>query len=119
MPAEWNGKAVKNDKNILANDGQEHYNTLKRESDTQNRKEGGTDYGTDIQERRGLSHSEHQSERGAGGEPDEVRNASGDISEGTSRGDLHREASVGNADGTLSDDTETGRGEVRETEKSR
>ena len=40
------------DKNILANDGQEHYNTLKRESDTQNRKEGGTDYGTDIQERR-------------------------------------------------------------------
>lgn len=104
------------DKNILANDGQEHYNTLKRESDTQNRKEGGTDYGTDIQERRGLSHSEHQSERGAGGEPDEVRNASGDISEGTSRGDLHREASVGNADGTLSDDTETGRGEVRETE---
>lgn len=33
------------DKNILANDGQEHYNTLKRESDTQNRKEGGTDYG--------------------------------------------------------------------------
>lgn len=105
------------DKNILANDGQEHYNTLKRESDTQNRKEGGTDYGTDIQERRGLSHSEHQSERGAGGEPDEVRNASGDISEGTSRGDLHREASVGNADGTLSDDTETGRGEVRETEK--
>ena len=105
------------DKNILANDGQEHYNTLKCESDTQNRKEGGTDYGTDIQERRGLSHSEHQSERGAGGEPDEVRNASGDISEGTSRGDLHREASVGNADGTLSDDTETGRGEVRETEK--
>ena len=105
------------DKNILANDGQEHYNTLKRESDTQDRKEGGTDYGTDIQERRGLSHSEHQSERGAGGEPDEVRNASGDISEGTSRGDLHREASVGNADGTLSDDTETGRGEVRETEK--
>ena len=106
------------DKNILANDGQEHYNTLKRESDTQDRKEGGTDYGTDIQERRGLSHSEHQSERGAGGEPDEVRNASGDISEGTSQGDLHREASVGNADGTLSDDTETGRGAVRETEKS-
>ena len=36
------------DKNILANDGQEHYNTLKRESDTQDRKEGGTDYGTVI-----------------------------------------------------------------------
>ena len=84
------------DKNILANDGQEHYNTLKRKSDTQDRKEGGTDYGTDIQERRGLSDSEHRSERGAGGEPDEVRNASGDISEGTSQGDLHREASVGN-----------------------
>ena len=105
------------DKNILANDAQENYNTLKHESDTQDRKEGGTDYGTDISSGRGLSDSEHRSERGAGGEPDEVRNASGDISEGTSRGDLHREASVGNTDGTLSDDTEAGRGEVRETEK--
>lgn len=104
------------DKNILANDGQEHYNTLKRESDTQDRKEGGTDYGTVISSGRGLSDSKHRSERGAGGEPDEVRNASGDISEGTSRGDLHREASVGKTDGTLSDDTETGRGAVRETE---
>lgn len=110
-------KSGEKDKNILANDAQENYNTLKHESDTQDRKEGGTDYGTDISSGRGLSDSEHRSERGAGGEPDEVRNASGDISEGTSRGDLHREASVGNADGTLSDDTETGRGEVRETEK--
>ena len=62
-----------------------------------------------------LSVSEPDNQRGDSGNR-EIRDASEDISEGTSRGDLHREASVGKTDGTLSDDTETGRGAVRETE---
>ena len=111
---------VEKDEKTLANGNKGQYNTLKRESETLDRydEEGGTDYGTDIQQGRGLSDSKHRSERGAGGEPDEVRNAPGDISEGTSQGDLHRETPVWDTDGALSDGTETGRGEIRETEKS-
>lgn len=111
---------VEKDEKTLANGNKGQYNTLKREIETLDRydEEGGTDYGTDIQQGRGLSDSKHRSERGAGGEPDEVRNAPGDISEGTSQGDLHRETPVWDTDGALSDGTETGRGEIRETEKS-
>jgi len=108
---------IRNTEKELANDTNVHYNALTRESEQRdiNFEEGGRDYGSDIQEGRGLSDPEHRSERGAGGDTDEIRNAQRDISEGTSQRDLQWEDTRRDVEGALSDDTETGRGESRET----
>ena len=105
---------IEKDKKVLANDSEGHYNALKHESKNANNiSEGGHEHGDYIQERRGLSDPESGAFSGAGGSAYEVRNAERDISEGAPQGTVQRKAPVGDTQGTLSDDSASGRGESR------
>lgn len=102
----------------LENNSQSYYNALTRESgvvvEDNINIEGGSEYGADLQERRGLPDTGSGLRNGAGREPDEVRDVEGDIPKESSSRDLFRKTADGDAQRTLPDDTETGRGESRE-----
>ncbi len=108
------------------------YNALKRESERQGdistdeyvkgesavtdetiteSRTGGNDHGTDLYEERGLSDPESDSEETAGRVVDEVRNDEEGLSEEAKERDLQRDVAGGNATGTLSVNTASGRGE--------
>ena len=125
----------------FANMSDVYYNALKRESEKetqqskieeQKQKED-TAHETDIREERGLSDSEPDRERGAGGNADKVRTDEEELSERTPERDLSRHDTDGRIESTLSGDTGAGRtengsydqpdgenrGRDRETESSR
>ena len=125
----------------LENESEHHYNALKRESEdadkifikntekTENEaftkpvtnneiKEGGTSYGDNLQTGRGLSDTEPDTSGGTTGDTHEVRNAETDISEGTPQRNLQRETPDGNTSGALPHDSEAGRGESRENNRT-
>ena len=79
---------------------------------------GGSAYGTDIQTGRGLSDTRSGTSRGGDGDTDKVWDAETDISEGTPQRNLQRETSDGNTHGTLPYDSEAGRGESREDNRT-
>jgi hypothetical protein len=104
----------------VENTAKVQYNALKRESVVENNKKqtGGNEYGTDIQTGRRLSDTESGDGPGAGGNTYEVRDAEGNIPEGTPSGTLYREAPGRETDGALSYDTASGRGESRQTDRT-
>ena len=125
----------------LENESEHHYNALKRESEDADKifikntektendaytkpvtnneiEEGGTSYGDNLQTGRGLSDTEPDTSGGTTGDTHEVRNAETDISEGASQGNLQRETSDGNTSGALPHDSEAGRGESREDNRT-
>ena len=126
----------KNNDKGLENSSKTHYNALKRESKAQGeqslartenveneannvvKEKGGNDYGADLQERGRLSDTESDLHRGDRGNVDEVRNASGDIPQEQSQGNIFRQTPERNFESTLHRDTETGRGEGREDNPS-
>ena len=128
---------LKNSEKGLENISQYDYNALKRESETQSnitiqeakgteneldikpsKEIGGNDYEDNLQTGRGLSSAKSDTFQRAGGGTHEVRNTETNISEGTSFGNIQREADDGNTSYTLPDDTETGGGKSREDNKS-
>ncbi len=116
-------KTQKNNKNtekVLAKETDTYYNALKRESEkeepkrpetAENKETEGTAYGTDIREERGLSDTEPDGGRGAGGRADEVRDDEEELPEGTPGRDLSGNDTVGKTESALSDDTGAGRAE--------
>ena len=125
----------------LENTSEHHYNALKRESEDTDKifinedenaeneastepvtdneiEEGGTSHGDNLQTGRGLSDTEPDTSGGTTGNTHEVRNAETDISEGTSQGNIQREIIDGDTPGALSHDSETGRGESREDNRT-
>jgi len=131
-----------NSKKQLANDPNEHYNTLMRESEICNHKndtnefadtERGMQNEYHIREERGLPNSEPGSEQGNRGNIDEIRTDEKKLFKGSSQRDLHRNASEGNIEGTsitdsgasrtenepLNGTNEQGRGSDRRTENNR
>lgn len=134
-------KTEKSSDKGLENESEHHYNALKRESEdadkifikntekTENEaftkpvtnneiEEGGTSYGDNIQTGRGLSDTEPDTSGGTTGDTHEVRNAETDISEGTPQRNLQRETPDGNTSGALPHDSEAGRGESRENNRT-
>ena len=134
-------KTEKSSDKGLENESEHHYNALKRESEdadkifikntekTENEafmkpvtnkeiEEGGTSYGDNLQTGRGLSDTEPDTSGGTTGDTHEVRNAETDISEGASQGNLQWETSDGNTSGALPHDSEAGRGESREDNRT-
>lgn len=101
----------KNIKLGLANESESDYNALKRESEMTDKEKEDVAHDNHIREERGLSDSEHHSERGAEEGTHEVRVDEEELSEGASQGDLQRNDSFGRTESTLSEDTGTGRGE--------
>ena len=71
---------------------------------------------SDIRKERGLSHSQPDT---GGGERnfDEIRSAAKELSEKTQEGDLHGTSSERRTDETLSENTGTGRGEIRDIDR--
>ena len=128
-------KGKNNDKG-LENSSKTNYNALKRESEMQGeqspartenvenevnnvvKEKGGNDYGADLQERGRLSDTESNLHRGDRGHVNEVRNASGNIPQEQSQGDLLRKTAERNSESSLHRDTETGRRESREDNQS-
>ena len=128
-------KGKNNDKG-LENSSKTNYNALKRESEMQGeqspartenvenevnnvvKEKGGNDYGADLQERGRLSDTESNLHRGDRGHFNEVRNASGNIPQEQSQGDLLRQTAERNSESSLHRDTETGRREGREDNQS-
>lgn len=119
--------------NGLANEAQNEYNALKRESERQGdistddyekgesaniSEQGGNDYGTDLHKERGLSDPELSSEQGAGGTLNEVRADEEELSETAQEGNLQRDDARGESEGALPDDTEAGRGEDGSPDRS-
>ena len=125
----------------LENVSERHYNALKRESEDIDKifindderavneastesvinneiNEGGTSHGDNLQTGRGLSDTEPDTSGGTTGDTHEVRNAETDISEGTSQRNLQRETPDGNTSGALHHDSEAGRGESRENNRT-
>ena len=134
-------KTEKSSDKGLENESEHHYNALKRESEdadkifikntekTENEaftkpvtnneiEEGGTSYGDNLQTGRGLSDTEPDTSGGTTGDTHEVRNAETDISEGTPQRNLQRETPDGNTSGALPHDSEAGRGESRENNRT-
>ena len=134
-------KTEKSSDKGLENESEHHYNALKRESEgadkifikntekTENEaftkpvtnneiEEGGTSYGDNLQTGRGLSDTEPDTSGGTTGDTREVRNAETDISEGTPQRNLQRETPDGNTSGALPHDSEAGRGESRENNRT-
>ena len=71
-----------------------------------------SDYGDRVHSERGLSDSESDSEQRTGGDAHEVRTDEEELSEGAQeRRSLQRDASEGNLEGALPDDTGAGRSE--------
>ena len=112
---------------VLANESDTDYNALKRESEKklqnnqeieiQSKKEDAA-YETDIRKERGLSDSEPDSERGAGGDADEVRSDAKEFLTGTPERDLSGHDTDGRAESTLSGDTGAGRAENGSPERA-
>lgn len=100
----------------LAQNADRDYNTLKRESksvlrENDNTEERGADHGrTDIQMGRGLSDSQYQNGRAAGGEAHEVRPAEAQIPEGAQKRDIFGNAAFKQTQGSPAGDTGAGRG---------
>ncbi len=103
----------------LANASDGRYNALTRESekrdieynDSGEKDAGRSEYGTSIRSDRGLSGSEPDSEQGAGGETDQIRNTEKELPQGTQERSLQRNVDERNSEGALLDDTGAGRGE--------
>ena len=114
-------------KKELANAPQPRYNALKRESEKelqnnqeieiQSKKEDAA-HETDIRKERGLSDSEPDSERGTGGNADEVRYDAEELLTGTPERDLSGHDTGGRAESTLSGDTGAGRAENGSPERT-
>ena len=99
-------------KKTVANAANIHYNALKRESETEDsRKREGNRNGTDIRKERGLSDSEPDAGRGAGGDADKVRPDAAQLPERAQGRDLSGHGTLRKTESTLSGDTEAGRGE--------
>ena len=112
--------SLENKEKVLANETDINYNALKRESETElqnnqqieipSEKED-MEHETDIRKERGLSDSKPYSERGTGGNADEVRSDAEELLAGTSERNLSGHDPDGRAESTLSGDTGTGRTE--------
>ncbi len=108
----------KNPKKTLANEPEQRYNALKRESenepqidtDTNHIETEGITHGTDIREERGLPDTQPNSEQRAGGAADQVRADAEELPEGTPEGHLQRASDGGQAESALPGDTEAGGG---------
>lgn len=126
-------QAVEKSQNSLANEAQNEYNALKRESERQGdistddyekgesaniSEQGGNDHGTDLHAERGLSDPEPDREQRAGGTLNEVRTNAEELSEGTSERNLQRDDVRGESEGALPDDSEAGRGEDGSSDRS-
>ena len=119
-------QAAEKSENTLANEAQNEYNALKRESERQGdistddyekgesaniSERGGNDHGTELHSERGLSDPEPNPEQRTGGTLNEVRADEEELPERTQEGNLQRDDVRGESEGTLPDDTEAGRGE--------
>ena len=119
--------------NTLANEAQNEYNALKRESERQGdistddyekgesaniSEQGGNDHGTDLHAERGLSDPEPDREQRAGGTLNEVRTDAEELLKGTQERNLQRDDVRGESEGALPDDTEAGRGENGSPDRS-
>ena len=71
---------------------------------------------SDIRTERGLSYSQPDTGRGERN-ADEIRSAAKELSEKTQEGDLHGTSSERRTDETLSENTGTGRGEIRDIDR--
>ena len=71
---------------------------------------------SDIRKEWGLSHSQPDTGRGERN-ADEIRSAAKELSEKTQEGDLHGTSSERRTDETLSENTGTGRGEIRDIDR--
>ena len=119
--------SLENTEKVLANEADTDYNALKRESEKelqnnqeieiQSKKEEAA-HETDIRKERGLSDSEPDSERGAGGNADEVRSDAEELLTGTPERDLSGHDTGGRAESTLSGDTGAGRAENGSPERT-
>ena len=101
----------------LANTTDTRYNTLKRESETQdvqpdtqtgNAGERGNNDESDLREERGLSDTDVADGRAAGGDTDKVRADEEELLTGTQEGDLHRTSAEREAERASSDHSGTG-----------
>ena len=124
---EYIGSHEENVEKGLANAPEADYNALKRESETtiekpkvtENHTEmDGIANETDIRKERGLSDSEPDSERGTGGNADEVRYDAEELLTGTPERDLSGHDTGGRAESTLSGDTGAGRAENGSPERT-
>ena len=116
---EYIGAYEKTSKKELANASEGRYNALTRESaervtkteasakDSAERSE----YADRIHPERGLSDSEPDSEQRAGGDAHEIRTDEEELPEGAQERSIQRDASEGNTQRALPDDTEPGGGE--------
>ena len=119
-------QAAEKSENRLANEPQNEYNALKRESERQGdistddyekgesaniSEQGGNDHGTELHSERGLSDPEPNPEQRTGGTFDKVRTDEEELPERAQEGNLQRDDVRGESEGTLPDDTEAGRGE--------
>ena len=119
--------SLENTEKVLANEADTYYNALKRESEKelqnnqeieiQSKKEDAA-HETDIRKERGLSDSEPDSERGTGGNADEVRSDAEELLTGTPERDLSGHDTGGRAESTLSGDTGAGRAENGSPERT-
>ena len=119
--------SLENTEKVLANEADTDYNALKRESEKelqnnqeieiQSKKEDAA-HETDIRKERGLSDSEPDSERGTGGNADEVRYDAEELLTGTPERDLSGHDTGGRAESTLSGDTGAGRAENGSPERT-
>ena len=126
-------QAVEKSQNSLANEAQNEYNALKRESERQGdistddyekgesaniSEQGGNDHGTDLHAKRGLSDPEPDREQRAGGTLNEVRTDAEELPERTQERNLQRDDVRGESEGALPDDSEAGRGEDGSSDRS-
>ena len=126
-------QAVEKSQNTLANEAQNEYNALKRESERQGdistddyekgesaniSEQGGNDHGTDLHAERGLSDPEPDREQRAGGTLNEVRTDAEELLKGTQERNLQRDDVRGESEGALPDDSEAGRGEDGSADRS-
>lgn len=119
--------SLENTEKVLANEADTDYNALKRENEKelqnnqeieiQSKKEDAA-HETDIRKERGLSDSEPDSERGTGGNADEVRYDAEELLTGTPERDLSGHDTGGRAESTLSGDTGAGRAENGSPERT-
>ena len=104
---------IEKSENTLANELQNKYNALKRESgwqgDNFTNVQGGNDHGTELPAEWGLSYSEFNSKQRASGALNEVWTDEEKLPEGTPEGNLQRYDVRGKSEGALLDDTEAGR----------
>lgn len=105
-------KEVNNAKSI-ENGGKVRYNTLKRESDISDTVEERSEaYGNSVHSERGLSDTKSQSERGTGGNADQVGLDVSELSEGVQAGDIRSLGSSRETESELSDDSASSTGQT-------